>query len=81
MYLTELKKLASACEFNLETENLIRDRLVVGIRDKTVQERLLREPDLELNKALDFCRSTEVSKEQMEKIKGASRCHQKIQQK
>lgn len=69
-YVTELKILAVPCEFGNELENLIRDRLVLGIQDKGLQERLLREPELELKKALDTCRANEASKQQIEEIKG-----------
>lgn len=69
-FVTELKHLASSCEFQSQTESLIRDRLVLGIADKAVQERLLREPDLSLEKAVNFCRATEVSKAQMKELQG-----------
>ncbi|KAJ8910235.1 hypothetical protein NQ315_002559, partial [Exocentrus adspersus] len=44
-----------------ETEVLIRDRLVLGIRDPRIQERLLQESDLSLNDAIKICRSMETS--------------------
>ena len=36
-----------------------------GVEDIRVKERLLRESDLTLEKALDICHATEASKEQM----------------
>lgn len=71
-YVTDLKKMANPCEFGDELSNLIRDRLVLGLLDKTTQERLLREPDLKLEKALDICRANEISKQQVEQISSAS---------
>ena len=41
------------------------DRLVCGIGDTRLQERLLRVNDLDLGKALDICRATETSQEQL----------------
>lgn len=60
--LTELQKAASTCEF-AEEESLIRDRIVLGTRDKAVQERMLREPNLTLTKAAAYCRAAEASRQ------------------
>ncbi len=45
-YVTELRLQAKNCEFGALCNELIRDRIVVGIRDDSVRSRLLREPDL-----------------------------------
>ena len=45
---------------------MIRDKVVFGVRDERIKERLLREADLTLNKALDVCRAAETSKQQIE---------------
>ena len=60
---TELRTRAANCEFH-ESDNMTRDNIVFGIRDRPVQEKLLREYDLTLEKALDICRASETSKEQ-----------------
>ncbi|GFT59523.1 uncharacterized protein TNCV_3406281 [Trichonephila clavipes] len=41
-YVTQLKTLASTCEFAEQENGLIRDRIVQGIKDSGLQERLLR---------------------------------------
>lgn len=43
---------------------MIRDRIVMGVEDKGTQEKLLRESDLTLDKAIDFCRAIEASRSQ-----------------
>ena len=43
---------------------MIRDKIVFGVRDNAVQERLLREADLSLERAVDICRTVETSKMQ-----------------
>ena len=43
---------------------MIRDKIVFGVRDNAVQERLLREADLSLERAVDICRTAEISKMQ-----------------
>jgi len=43
-YKTELRKLAEGCDFDTITpDEMLRDRLIFGIRDSKVRERLLRE--------------------------------------
>ena len=54
------------CEFGTFESDMIRDKVVFGVRDERIKERLLREADLTLNKALDICRAAETSKQQIE---------------
>ena len=60
---TEPRTRAANCEFQ-ESDNMIRDTIVFVIRDRSVQETLLREYDLTLEKTLDIYRASETSKEQ-----------------
>ncbi|UYV84941.1 hypothetical protein LAZ67_X004064, partial [Cordylochernes scorpioides] len=64
-FITELKGLSTSCEFESQKESLIRDRIVYGIQDKALQERLLREPNLTLLKAIEMCKTDEISKKQI----------------
>ena len=53
-YKTTLRKLSEACEFDTITPNeILRDRLIFGIHDTMVRERLLRETNLTLMKTDD----------------------------
>ena len=45
-YTTALRTLAETCEFGSLNEDLIRDRLVCGIRDNSLRKKLLQEPKL-----------------------------------
>ena len=65
-WVTELKTRAASCEFGDQRDLLIRDKIVFGIRDERVKERLLRESGLTLTKALDLCRAAEATKEQVQ---------------
>lgn len=56
-YETELRDLSSTCNFRSLTDNLIRDQIVLGIRDRSIKDRLLRVKDIDLNKALEVCRA------------------------
>jgi hypothetical protein len=48
------------------SESLIKDRLVLGIRDKNVKDRLLRTKNLDLVKAVEICKAAEITNKQME---------------
>ena len=47
-YITALYKLSSTCNFGTMTDRLIKDRLVIGIRDDKVREKLLAKEQLDL---------------------------------
>lgn len=64
-YITDLKTKAKSCEFGSLTDSLIEDCIVCGIIDDRTRSRLLREPDLSLQKALDICRANEATATQM----------------
>lgn len=62
-YVFELNKMAAKCEFKDLCKDLIRDRLICGLINGTLRERLLREPDLTLHKAVEICSVAELSRE------------------
>ena len=79
-YVTELKIQAKNCEFGALCDELIRDRIVVGIRDDAVRSRLLRETELDLQKTVDICRASEQEeKEKIQLVKTSSEKKEKIQ--
>ncbi|GFW06382.1 transposon Tf2-9 polyprotein [Trichonephila clavipes] len=51
-YVTLLKNLASTCEVAEQENGFIRDRIVLGIKDNGLQERLLRENNLNMKTRL-----------------------------
>lgn len=68
-YVTALRQLASTCEF-LEKDILIRDRIVLGIRDRRIQEKLLETPNLSLADAIQIGRAMECSVSTQKIIQG-----------
>ena len=65
-YRTALRKLADSCNFEeITPEEILRDRLIFGIRDNKVRERLLRETKLSLDKTDEICRASESMLAQM----------------
>ncbi|PIK56894.1 hypothetical protein BSL78_06220 [Apostichopus japonicus] len=61
-YITELRTRAKTCEFGTLCDSLIRDRIVCGIHDNALRERLLRDPKLTLDTAIQTCRASEATK-------------------
>ena len=59
-FLCGLKEIASFCDFCHHClDNRFRDRIVVGTRDEEARRRMLEEPDLTLQKAVDIARASE----------------------
>lgn len=67
-YVTDLKNKAKDCEFAQLTDELIKDRIVCGIINNAVRARLLRETDLDLTKAVDIFRASEVTQNHMKAL-------------
>ncbi|KAK9746914.1 hypothetical protein QE152_g5742 [Popillia japonica] len=66
-FVTALKQLANSCEFK-ERDTMILDRIVIGIIDTKMQEKLLQEPKLSLDQAISICRAMESSSVQQKEI-------------
>ena len=56
-YVAALRTLAKTCNYGSLLDSLIRDRIMVGIKDNGTRKRLLQEAKLTLNKCIDICRS------------------------
>ena len=64
-YITALYSMIDACEYDERfKDEMLRDRLVVGIRDKALSERLQMDADLKLETAKTSIRQREAVKEQ-----------------
>ena len=61
-FITELKVLSKNCNFCPTChDGLLRDRIVAGIRDTSLRQKLLSDSKLDLKKAEDACRAREKS--------------------
>lgn len=58
------------CNFGVLREELIRDRIAVGIRDKALFEKLQLEADLTLDKAVNVARQKETVRRQQGILRG-----------
>ena len=70
IFLTQLKNLNISCGFGKLRDNLIPDRIIIGISDKTLQDRLLREGQLILDKCVKMCKAPEFEEIQLKTLNG-----------
>ena len=69
-YITCLYSLIETCEYGTLKEELLRDRLIVGIRDVTLSGKLQIDADLTLEKAKKAIRQKEAVHEQQRQLQG-----------
>lgn len=58
----ELRKLIKNCDFDVLADNLLKVRIILGLHDSLLQERLLREPNISLARTIEVCRASETAK-------------------
>ena len=66
--LKHLKIRASSCGFEGQRDLMLRDKLVFGVQDDRVKERMLRETELTLEKAVDICHAAEYTRIQLQEM-------------
>lgn len=64
-YVGALRSLAKTCNYSSLEDSLIRDRIVIGIRDHATQKRLLQESKLTLTTCIDICWAYETTAQQL----------------
>ena len=68
-YVAELRILAQSCNFcNCLHDSLIRDRIVLGIKDSRARKRLLQRQQLTLQRCVDICKASEASNTQIKSL-------------
>ena len=71
-FITDLYHLAENCDFKDLHDELIRDRIVVGLRDHRLSERLQLDPGLTLEKAITEARQREAVRAQQGIVRGSN---------
>ena len=69
-FVAELRQLSEHCEFGTTLEDLIRDRLVCGVANSSIQRRLLAEQNLTLKQAHDLARAIETAEKNVRDLQG-----------
>ena len=60
-YVTELRQLAMRCDFeHITPEEILRNRVILGITDAKLGTRLLRDANITLDRTLQTCRASQV---------------------
>ena len=69
MFITALHKLAVKCDYGGLHDEMIRDRIVVGIQNHTLAERMQLDETLDLAKATKIARENEAVKQQQPELR------------
>ena len=69
-FIESLYQLAETCQFGALKDELIRDRIVVGIRNAALSQKLMQDDTLTLDKAVKQAKSLELVKEHHDILKG-----------
>ena len=69
-FITDLYGLARHCNFGALKEELIRDRIVVGLQNRELSQKLQLDPNLTLEKATNLARQRETVKQQQNILDG-----------
>ena len=67
-YLNLFRSLAKPCYFGELRDNLLRDRIVLGLLDNATRKKLLVEHKLTLDKCVNICRANETTTKQFKEI-------------
>ncbi len=71
-FLADLRKMAARCELMTLEDSLVRDRVVIGIRDDATRRKLLQVKKLSLAEAIESCKASEATSRRLQVIGGAS---------
>lgn len=71
-YIVELKTLAQSCDFKTFLEEALRDKLVCGINNESIQQKLLNETGLTFDKACELAKNMEMTKSQLQQMRPES---------
>uniref|UniRef100_A0A8D8UHX6 CCHC-type domain-containing protein n=1 Tax=Cacopsylla melanoneura TaxID=428564 RepID=A0A8D8UHX6_9HEMI len=72
-YVSVLNKMSYDCEFDKLRKDLVKDILVVGITNIHLKERLLREDNLDLDKAVSICKTAEITSLRVKTLDNAAK--------
>lgn len=67
-FVAELRSLAEFCNFGTTLNDMLRDRIVCGINSSKIQQRLLAEKDLTLDKAVDLAQGMETATKNVKEL-------------
>ena len=57
---SNLRSISDTCSFGARKDEIIRDRILCGVRDNSLRKKLLHVPELTLERCIDMCRSDKL---------------------
>ena len=70
-YVAELRSIAQTCNYGSSLDEMLRDRIVCGINDDRIQQRLLSEKGLTYKKALELSQGLETAAKNVRELQSA----------
>ena len=64
-YITDVMKQVELCQYGNLKDELVRDRLLCGIKDDRIREKLLNKKDLTVQKAIEILRTSQATQFQV----------------
>ena len=77
-FMASLRSLSEFCNYGSTLDNMLRDRLVCGVRDDRIQRRLLAEKDLNLQKAVEIATSIEMAAKNVRDLQATQAPREKV---
>ena len=69
-FMTETRRLVKSCDYGVLEQSILKDRIVIGIRDDATRRKLLQIRKLDLTTAIDVCRASETAARHLQEMKG-----------
>ena len=63
-----MRALAKSCNYGQLSDDFIRDRIVVGVRENGLRKKLLQTRELTLSNCIDICRASESTNQQLKSM-------------
>ena len=81
-FIAELKRKAEHCDYGEKKEGFICDKVINGVKDTRCSERLLElsDDELTLNRVIEICRQTELTKAHMKTIASEEKTNKEVHQ-
>lgn len=70
IFYSNLLKLITECDYKDYRDEMIRDKIVLGIKDINIKKELLKKNSLTLEEAVNICRSAEATSTQLKNMSG-----------
>ena len=67
-YVAELRRIAEHCNYDAMLEEMLRDKLMCGVRDRRMRQKLLAEKDLTFKKAFELTQAIEMAERNSAKL-------------